>query len=170
MTRANCIALGVAFACCIQAIPAATAAQVSRTQVDSGGPACLSSAPSSSSKLRQRATGMRNEGAGSEFVICQYTTTSAPFIAAWVFVSTIDGADHSVQCTGVNGGNAGGAHYSSKSVNTGSIPGTSGNIKWTPEDFGGTDSFPTMLFSVTCLLPGGASIDIVQATYVEYTP
>jgi len=147
------------------AIPA-HAIDKSRAQWDQGGPACQLSVPTTSSKVRPRATGMRNEGTDNEFVICQYASTSSAYTLANLYFQTIDGADHTMQCTGMRGTSAGGdAYYSTKSGNT-DVAGYR-KFSWTPADFGEATDFGNPMFSVTCILPAGAAIIATEAAYTE---
>lgn len=147
------------------ATPTVSAVNANRVLLDQGGPACQLSVPTTNSKVRPRATGMRNEGTSSEFVICQYAAT-AKFADADIFISTIDGADHLVQCTGVNG-NAINPLYSTKSMQTGTAPEVVVPIEWLPQDFASTGTFGLYFFSVTCVLPPGASIMSLGGDYTE---
>jgi hypothetical protein len=146
-------------------VPAqADATTIGRQMWNQGGAVCQLSKPTIDTMVRPRATGMRNEGTADSFVICQYAATSAVFTSAKMYVTSIDGADHSVSCTGVTGGGTSGV-YSTKEVNTG----TSGTrtITWVPSDFDASDDFSNYMFSVTCTLPGGVSLPYVYATYSE---
>ena len=144
----------------------ANAVEKSRFQWDQGGPACQLSVPTTSSKVRPRATGMRNEGTTNEFVICQYASTSSSFTSADIYFQTIDGANHAMQCTGMRGTSAGGdAYYSTKNGDTGT--GGYSQFSWTPSDFGQTTDFGNAMFSVTCILPAGSSIIATEAIYTE---
>ena len=147
------------------ASPRASALDVSRQLWGQGGPSCQLSVPTTSSQVRPRATGMRNEGTTNQFVICQYAATSAMFTTAGMFVSSIDGANHTVQCTAMKGG-ADAPVYSTKQIDTG----TSGfaSLSWYPADFGTTTNFGNYLFSVTCTLPAGAAINSVYGYYTDY--
>lgn len=137
-----------------------------RVQWDQGGPACQLSVPTTASQVRPRATGMRNEGTGSEFVICQYPSTSSAFGSAYLYIQSIDGANHAVQCTGMRGGAINeDARYSTKSEQT--QTGSYGELSWFPIDFGATGDFGSSMFSVTCVLPPGASIIAIEADYSE---
>ena len=144
----------------------ANAVEKSRDLWDQGGPTCQLSVPTTSSKVRPRATGMRNEGTVNEFVICQYASTSSAFTNAYIYFQTIDGANHTVQCTGMRGTSAGGdAYYSTKSGDT-DVAGYN-QFTWSPADFGETTDFGNAMFSVTCALPAGSSIIATQAEYSE---
>lgn len=143
----------------------ARAITVSRDQWDQAGAACQLSTPSTSSKVRQQAAGMRNEGTTNEFVICQFTSTSALEWATINFQS-LDGMDHIMKCTGMAGTTLGFVAYSSKSA---SVPPDTfpGEIVWMPVDFGGSKDFGSSLFSVTCLLPAGVQLVTLGSHYEE---
>ena len=144
----------------------AAAVEKSRFLWDQGGPACQLSVPTTSSQVRPRATGMRNEGTSNQFVICQYASTSSAFTNAYIYFQTIDGANHTVQCTGMRGTAAGGdAFYSTKSGDT-DVAGYN-QFTWSPADFGETTDFGNAMFSVTCILPAGTSLIATQAIYAE---
>lgn len=149
----------------------AQAATIERVYTNQGGPACQLSVPTTSSQVRPRATGMRNEGAGNEFVICQFPSNGTPFYKAAVTVVTIDGNAHDVQCTGMDGTQLSGTIYSTKTSATGS-PGTPKFIYWYTDDFQWPSApTPTTFhrpeFSVTCVLPGGAAIESVYGYYTD---
>lgn len=164
MNKLN-IATVVALAGAVLASSPASALTVSRQLWGQGGPSCQLSVPTVSSQVRPRATGIRNEGTTNEFVICQYAATQALFTSAGMFVSSIDGANHTVKCTGLKGG-ADGPSYAVKQVDTG----TAGfpSMSWSPADFGESVDFGNYLFSVTCILPSGAAINSVYGNYDEY--
>lgn len=144
----------------------ATAATRYRIQWDQGGPACQLSVPTTASQVRPRATGMRNEGSSNEFVICQYPSTSSAFGSAYLYIQSIDGANHTVQCTGMRGGAINeDARYSTKSEQTETS--SYSELSWFSIDFGATGDFGSEMFSVTCVLPPGASIIAIEADYSE---
>ena len=130
-----------------------------------GGPACQLSIPTTDTKVRAKAIGFRNEGTTSAFVICA-VPTSDKFTDFNIDFLTIDGINHVVTCTALNGG-AWDATYVSKSVNTGTSPYTAAQLTWASEDFGGPPdaNLPSGYMSVTCNLPPQTS---VQNVYVEY--
>ena len=140
------------------------ATTIGRQMWNQGGAVCQLSLPTTDTMVRPRASGMRNEGTANSFVICQYAATSAVFTSAKMYITSIDGANHSVSCTGVIAGGTSGT-FSTKVQDTG----TSGNqaITWAPSDFGGSTDFTNYMFSVTCTLPGGVSLPYVYATYSE---
>lgn len=146
----------------------ASAIKANRSLYDQGGPACQLSVPTTASKVRPRANGLRNEGTSSEFVICQYQANSSePFYMIEIAVSSFDGKDHVVSCTAVNGNTSVGIYYSSKNVSTGTST-RSNSAFWVPADLdqGGSD-FYNMMISVTCALPPGAVIQFVGGFYKE---
>lgn len=146
------------------ASPRVSATDLARQLWGQGGPSCQLSVPTTSSQVRPRATGIRNEGTTSQFIICQYAATSAIFTNAGAYVSSIDGSNHTVQCTAMKGG-ADLPYYATKQVDTGA----SGFklLSWVPEDFGTTINFGNYLFSVTCALPAGTAINSVMGYYTE---
>jgi hypothetical protein len=80
-----------------------------------------------------------------------------------LFLGTIDGKSHGIDCTGVNSWPdassvwGGPMQYVVKHVDVSSVAPV--RAMWSPEDFGGTSKIPTSgSFSVTCLLPPGAVI------------
>lgn len=147
----------------------APAATTTRHLFDQGGPACQLSVPTISSKVRPRANGMRNEGTSNEYVICQYTRNGGGFFKyVSISITTFDGIDHDIQCTGMTGDVVNGASYSTKTFSTGTNPNWYGYAQWTPSDFGQTgSSFVNSTASVTCILPPGASIILLGASYDE---
>jgi hypothetical protein len=155
----------VALATCLSVARPASALTASRDQWDQAGAACQLVAPTTSSKVRQQAGGMRNEGTTSEYVICQYASTSGTFSLAVIDFTSIDGMDHTLKCTAMRGTPSHVPAYSTKSVSTKDnfYP----EIFWVPADFGETDDFGNSLFSVTCLLPSGISLVDIGARYTE---
>ncbi|GAA5002656.1 hypothetical protein FNZ56_08785 [Pseudoluteimonas lycopersici] len=150
----------------------ANAATIDRTYQDQGGPACQLSMPTTSSQVRPRATGMRNEGTASEFVICQFPSNGTPFFRASITIVRIDENNHDVQCTAVNGTQLSGIQYSTRTATTGT-DGTPNSITWdrawgdfpSPYQNGPTDRFSQPALSVTCILPPGAAIQGVYGSY-----
>lgn len=58
-----------AFVASVLAALPAQATTMTRTMEDQGGPACQLSVPTTSTQVRPRASGMRNEGTTNAFVI-----------------------------------------------------------------------------------------------------
>ena len=108
---------------------------------------------------------MRIEGNSSEFVICQYASSSSAFTLAVIDFSSIDGMDHTLKCTAMRGTPYNVPAYSTKSVTA--KDNIFWEIFWTPADFGESDDFGNSLFSVTCLLPAGISLINIGARYIE---
>lgn len=126
--------------------------------------ACQLSAPSRDTKIRPKAMGYRNEGTTNEFVICgldnlDFGTWDIYFGIAF---TSMDGAAHTVSCTGVTGVSGISAMPLQYSTYTVSIP-ASGYVQksWNAADFGGTSgqeipgSFDP---SITCNLPPNTAI------------
>jgi hypothetical protein len=150
------------------AVQPADAVNAQRYIQDQGGAACQLSVPTISSQVRPRASGMRNEGTSSEFVICQYPGVG-DFSEVDMRIESIDGAAHDIHCTAVDGDTQVSLVYASK---TASIDAEADGalLKWLPADFGWTNSsmlyFPDL--SVTCNLPPGTAITNIAAGYTEY--
>jgi hypothetical protein len=141
-----------------------------------GSDSCKLSVPTIDSKVRPRATGYRNEGTTSLFVICTIHTDNGPggsfgspsFVDAGLLATSLDGAAHDVQCTGVNSFNIlADQQFVTKTQNTGT---TYSQYWWTESDFGVSDGsgIPTTgVFSITCILPPNVSLDLVLANMKE---
>jgi len=145
-----------------------TATTVQRVMEDQGGPACQLSVPTTSTQVRPRASGMRNEGTTSAFVICQFTATSTPFTQANIVLASIDGADHSLSCTAMSGYVTQTAYYSTFNifVHASDTAGTS--VGWNSGYFDPSlGTLPSRGFSVTCSLPPGMAIVGTYAFYDE---
>lgn len=158
------MALGVSLS-----LPADAVTQ-SRRMRSQGGPPCQLSVPTTDTKVRPKSVGMRNEGTTSAFVICGLPAPAGEFTGFSINVLTIDGLDHVVSCTGVNGSVFSGAAYATKNVSTGTSTTVGTGILWTAADFGGTagnDMPGDGYFSVTCTLPAQTSIPNVYADYNE---
>ena len=144
------------------------ATTVERVMEDQGGPACQLSVPTISTQVRPRASGMRNEGTTSAFVICQFTATSTPFTQISVVLASIDGADHNLSCTAMSGYGTGGAYFSTFSifVHASDTAGTA--VGWNSSYFDPSlDTLPSRAVSVTCNLPPGMAIVSTYAFYDE---
>lgn len=145
----------------------------------SGSGMCTLSVPTTDTRLRPRATGFRNEGTTTAFVICNFTSLpgfdgSVNFgdpQAVALLLYSMDGNDHTVTCTGVTsiqglasiGANP--QQYVTKTltVNNTTEPYKAAGVafKWLPADFGGTDYIPDdASFSVTCQLPPNVAINV----------
>lgn len=146
----------------------AEAVTLQRTTVAQGGTACQLSIPTTDTKVRAKATGLRNEGTTSAFVICGLPTPNTFITFFGVSALTIDGVNHVVNCTAVNGPGWS-PEYATKSINTGTSTNLPGTTSFSAADFGGTsgDELPDDYISVTCTLPGQASLAAVYATYDE---
>ena len=147
----------------------ADAETLQRTTVAQGGTVCQLSIPTTDTKVRAKATGLRNEGTTSAFVICGLPTPDTFITFFGVSVLTIDGVNHVVNCTAVNGPGWS-PEYATKSINTGTSTTIPGITSFSAADFGGTsgDELPDDYISVTCTLPAQASLAAVYATYDEF--
>nr|ACA34414.1 hypothetical protein [uncultured bacterium pTW2] len=133
---------------------------------------CRLTLPTTSSPIRNRATGVRNEGSTSTFVTCVYpsgegrVSGGSKNTAIWLYVASLDGALHDMSCTGVASDADFNLTYVSK---TGVAPPTSTGaaLIWEPDDFGDWGTIQDHgQFSVTCLLPPQTAITL---GYVDST-
>ena len=146
----------------------AQATTVTRTMEDQGGPACQLSVPTTSTQVRPRASGMRNEGTTSAFVICQFTATSTPFTQVSIVLASIDGADHNLSCTAMSGYGTGGAYFSTFSIFVRASDTAGTSVGWNSGYFDPSlDTLPSRAVSVTCNLPPGMAIVSTYAYYDE---
>ncbi len=155
--------------------PAAQAVTQSRIMRIQAGPACQLSVPTTATTVRPRATGIRNEGSTSAFVICQTDSSTGDLTQVQMYVTSIDGTPRNVTCTGVNGYNIAPAvmniAYSPKTLATDSSSGIAAIFNWDATDFGGAAAGDNMpkggFFSVTCLLPPQTAINLYGVYYNE---
>lgn len=156
-------------ALCAVAVPS-HASPIFRIMRIAAGPACQLSIPTTDTQARPKATGFRNEGTKSEFVICQVDTPSGELTFSDIYLGSTDGVARSVSCTAVNGHSItpNTIAYSSKSVST-TAGGTYGSLGWNAADFGGAG--PNMphsgFFSITCTLPPKTFIGVIGMQYSE---
>lgn len=151
----------------LAAMPA-PAATVQRIMEDQGGPACQLSVPTTSTQVRPRASGMRNEGTTSAFVICQFAATSSPFTQAGITLASIDGANHNVSCTGMSGYPTQTAYYSTFNIFVRATDTAGVGVGWNSAYFDPSlGTLPSRGFSVTCNLPPGMAIINTLALYDE---
>ena len=164
---------------CLTAISGLVAAPstlaASATGVSLGeGAACQLSIPTTNTGVRPKATGFRNESTSvSNFVICPVSTQVAisndQHSSVYIRVYSMDGATHSVSCTGVSGWDNNTVLYSTKTFDVSSSDPSYGyTVQWLAEDFGGTAGNPipgSIGFSVTCNLPPQAAITQVIGVF-----
>ena len=146
----------------------AQATTVTRLMEDQGGPACQLSVPPTATQVRPRASGMRNEGTTSAFIICQFTATSTPFTQVSVVLASIDGADHNLSCTAMSGYGTGGAYFSTFSIFVRATDQSGVSVGWNSAYFDPSlGTLPSRAVSVTCNLPPGMAIVNTFALYDE---
>ncbi|MFT3897510.1 MAG: hypothetical protein QM719_07420 [Thermomonas sp.] len=160
-TVAGTLVLGLAMA------PAAQAVTQDQTFEWSGGDSCQLSLPTTDTMVRPRASGYRNEGTTTQFVLCGLGGyKSASFLSYSLIFTSVDGAAHDISCTAV-GGLTGfsGPYYSTKTI---TIPGSGYTyLTWSATDFGDTAGSPisyakSINASVTCSLPAKAAIQAFE--------
>lgn len=129
--------------------------------------ACTLSVPTTDTGARPRASGFRNEGTVSNFVICSYDVISSEFGVAVdgfsINLASIDGKAHSVSCTGVDREAA--TFQADYATYTVSIPaGGVGGLNFSSFDFPSLH-LSGWNISVTCNLVPGTSVLTVQSNY-----
>jgi hypothetical protein len=127
------------------------------------GGACQLSIPTTDTQVRPKASGYRNEGTQSAFVICGYSKSSyTDFQNLVIGLTSMDGAAHAVSCTVVTGlnGNASSPLIYSTATITATADGAMTNKVWTPADFGSSGSEIPGSYepSVTYALPAKVAI------------
>ncbi|GAA4998166.1 hypothetical protein GCM10025793_00200 [Lysobacter lycopersici] len=150
-------------------LPADAVTQARRIRAQAGQ-ACQLSIPTTDTKVRPKATGFRNEGTTNAFVICGFPTPDGDLTAFVLNFQPLDTVDHPISCTGVNGSAFSNPVYVTKNASTGANPSGGSSLTWDASDFGGTagSNLPgSGYFSVTCVLPGQATIPSGYADYNE---
>lgn len=126
--------------------------------------ACQLSLPTIDTRVSPRATGFRNDGTATTYVICGLwkPVADSNYLDATIYLATADGAAHDVTCTGVNGEAGGSQQYVSKTVHVAN--GAANAAVFSPADFGGIGDIPSGFnFSITCALPPHAAIERVRS-------
>lgn len=126
--------------------------------------ACQLSLPTIDTRVSPRATGFRNDGTATTYVICGLwkPVADSNYLDATIYLATADGTAHDVTCTGVNDEAGGSQQYVSKTVHVAN--GASNAAVFSPADFGGTsDILSGFNFSITCALPPHAAIERVRS-------
>jgi len=145
--------------------PAAQAAPIAREIVGTAAGLCTPAFGASEVAIRKRPLSVQNEGSTNAFITCSFSSQGAP-TAAGVYVNSIDGAVHTVTCTGVTSYMTATNQYVVKSIDVG--PSTDQElISWAPADFAGTTNFPSSYFSVSCGVPPGAGVNDIYVDFNE---
>jgi hypothetical protein len=155
----------------------AQAATDTRYQTAQGGVVCKPSDMVSNSYLKAKATGLRNEGTASAFVICGFESSNSradfgTIQGITMGLYSLNGVAASVSCTAVNGFSDSSPIYATKAIST-NANGTGALLKFDASDFGGVagDVFPKSDFwSVTCSLPGKSSIGYMVTQFTVNVP
>lgn len=157
------------FACmlALSMSPGAGAATISKYANHNPAGACMLSIPTTDTGVRPKATGFRNEGTTSNFVICNFDIVTddahAGFLSIHIYLASIDGAAHGVSCTAMDRdvtSLVGDYSTKSLSVPAGGLAGTG----FSPSDFPDT-ALAGWNASITCNLPPGVSIATLYGYY-----
>ena len=156
---------------------AAGAVVETRKQTAQGGVVCRLTDVGLNLTVKAKATGFRNEGTTSTFIICGMESANSQESIGTIKGLTIgmyslNGASKSVSCTAVNGYANSTPLYATKTVST-PANGSAGVIAWDASDFGGTAGDPLAqndYWSITCNLPGSTSIGYMRTQFTVNTP
>jgi hypothetical protein len=125
--------------------------------------ACQLSLPTTDTKIRPRATGYRNEGTTTQFVICGLDNLDFQTQSIFSFgigLTSMDGVAHDVSCTGVTG--LSGVYALQYSTITINVPASGFNQElWDATNFGGSSGEKidgSLNPSITCTLPPNVAI------------
>jgi len=165
--RLSAALAGWMLACGLASSPECSATTVVSLQ-HAPGSACQLSIPTTSTGVRPKATGFRNESAATgNFVICPLPSPVATNSDAFTFINisllSLDNQSHDVACTAV--ANAVSATYSSRTI---AVSASGGSYQWSASDFGGTAGNPivgSQEISITCLLPPQTAIRSLGGYY-----
>ena len=175
MKTTHATALSAFAAAWLAAVPAQAATQA-RTVTTPGARLCTLSIPTTDTGVRPKATGFRNEGKTSAFVICAFD--SAPgqtnvysadkdFDPGTIrlYFTSIDGQAHSFDCTAVNSWGSvaygtGPMQYITKTAAVDADANSLNGLIWGSIDYEAAHIPTSGAFSVTCQLPAGVAIEI----------
>lgn len=156
-------------------MPVAAATDLQQTMVVPGA-VCQLSIPTTSTGVRPKATGFRNESTTtSNFVICpvvmptMWSALHNPLTVGNIYLSSLDGLAHSVSCTAVIGLAQLGYPplYSTKGIAVPASINGAYAATWSATDFGQPSGLVdgSAWFTVTCNLPPQVQIISLQASY-----
>jgi len=174
------ILLGVSIAAMVLASvaqPAAGATVETRKQTAQGGVVCKLTDTGLNLTVKAKATGFRNEGTTSTFVICGMESANSQenmgtIKGLTIGLYSLNGASASVTCTAVNGYANSTPLYAAKTVAT-STNGAAAVLNWDASDFGGTAGDPLAqndYWSITCNLPAKTSIGYMVTQFNVNVP
>ena len=155
------LTLLVAIASMLAVAPSQAATQDRRAQHLPGN-MCQLSIPTTDTKVRPKATGFRNEGTQSAFVICSFPSAEGGIgsaISQELYFYSIDGVARTLNCTAVAGEFPGSSDsvYLTQSITVSETLPNNDFLYYSPADFGYTTYLPES-FSVTCILPPNTAI------------
>ena len=153
------------------------AATQTRTTQIPASVACQLSMPTIDTSVRAKATGFRNEGTASTFIICGMESANSQEALGTIKglsigLYSLNGASATVSCTAVNGYANSTPLYATKTLPT-PTNGTAGVLSWDASDFGGTAGDPLAqndYWSITCNLPAKTSVGYMVTQFNVNTP
>jgi len=144
----------------------AQAVTLNRSLISNSAGICQAALPAFEGLIRKRPLAVQNEGTGSAFITCSFTSQTSPS-AVTVWFHSVDGAAHSISCTGISGYYSGGNQYVPKTV---AVPAAGqSSIGWSGADFtGGPAVIPgSGRFSAQCAVDPQVGIDDIQVNFSE---
>jgi hypothetical protein len=148
----------------------ASALAVTKSRVLGAGPTalCQSALPVYDGLIRKRPLAVQNEGTKSAYVTCSFVTQDVKTITyAEVWAASNDGTPKTLTCVGVTGFQSGPNQYVALAVD---LPanGVQQDIGWDPFMFtGGSSTFPSSHFSISCLVAPGVSLNQLELAFDE---
>ncbi|MFT3898078.1 MAG: hypothetical protein QM719_10370 [Thermomonas sp.] len=173
------ILLGVSIAAMALASAAqpANAVVETRYQRAQGGVVCRLTDVSLNTTVKAKATGFRNEGTVSQFVICGMESANSQeaigtITGLSIGLYSLNGVSKNVTCTAVNGYANSTPLYSAKTIATNAGV-AAATISFDAADFGGTPGQPLAqndYWSITCNLPAQTSVGFMTTSFNVNTP
>lgn len=152
----------------------AQGATVARQFVSHAAGTCQGALPVFETAIRKRPLAVKNEGTTPAFITCSYTSQGSDAGSSprnptnvQVYFRNTSGTNQTLSCTGVSGydNTVPVAQYIVKSTELGPFLGT---LNWNAADFAGAPAvFPNGLFSISCALAPGVSIQESIVVFVE---
>jgi hypothetical protein len=171
--------LGVSIAALVLASIAQPAGAVveTRKQTAQGGIVCKLTDVSLNLTVKAKATGFRNEGTSSTFIICGMESANSQDAIGTIKglsigLYSLNGASATVSCTAVNGYANSTPLYATKTVST-PAGGSAGVMQWDASDFGGIAGDPLAqndYWSITCNLPAKTSVGYMVTQFNVNVP
>ncbi len=160
-------------ACASMGASDAGAVTQSRTWTQNAVGPCQAALPAFEGQIRKRPLALQNEGTGTAFVSCAFSAAgssdlvSGSITRVYVYAASIDGAAHTISCTGVTGFNTDQNQFVVKTA-TLSADGSQSRMQWNVSDFSDSPAvFPRSTFSVSCRVDPGVGLNDTHVQFNE---